>query len=196
MLVHVAFTLLSAVLIAVPTQPLQALGLQTDPWLLFAAALVVALAAVHPAVINGVLRLVPRALHRDVLVWEGRWRDGIELLALALVNWALYGLAFALFVDALVDVPWSAVPALAGVNALAFVTGYLAIVAPGGLGAREAALAVLLRPFAPYGVASLVAVVSRLWMIAAELLGALLAVLPRPLGTPPPAPRDPDPHDN
>ncbi len=184
LLVHVAFSLLAAVLIAIPTQPLPALGLDADPRILLVAAAVVAAGIVHPAVINGILRLVPRALKRDVLVWEGRWIDGLELLALALFNWAIYGLAFALFVDAVVDVPWSAVPPLAGVNALAFVTGYLAIVAPGGLGAREAALAVLLRPFAPAGVASLLAVVSRLWMVAAELLGALLAVLPKPVPGP------------
>lgn len=177
MVVHVAFSLLAAVLVAVATLPTTFLrfGLAGLPATVAAAA--IAIAVVHPAVLNALLRLVPHNLRRDVLVWNGRWIDGIELLALSLVSWALYGAVFALFVGAIVSIPAGAAVPLAGVNALAFVTGYLAFVAPGGLGPREAAMALLLRPFAPAGVASLVAVVSRLWMITAELLGAVLVLL-------------------
>ena len=86
----------------------------------------------------------------------------------------LTGLAFALFVDAIVPLGWEAVLPLAGVNALSFLAGYLVFLAPAGLGAREGAMAVLLRPFAPAGVAAVVAMASRLWTVAAELLGALV----------------------
>lgn len=198
MVVHVAFSLLAAVLVAIATLPTTflRLGLGTLP--ATAAASAIAIAAVHPAILNTLFRLVPARLRKDVLVWNGRWIDGIELLALSIVSWCLYGATFALFIGAVVSIPARAAIPLAGVNALAFVTGYLAFVAPGGLGPREAAMALLLRPFAPAGVASLIAVVSRLWMIAAELLGAVLVLLPGRRGRdadrlPPRGPRETGP---
>lgn len=177
MAVHVAFSLLAAVVVAVATLPGTLLPTSFPALPTTALVTLVAVVLVHPAVLNGLLRLVPPALRGDVLVWQGRWRDGVELLALSVLSWELYGAAYALFVDAVVDIPAAATLPLAGVNALSFVTGYLVFVTPGGLGAREAAMALLLRPFAPEGVASLVAVASRLWMIAAELLGAGLVML-------------------
>lgn len=170
MVVHVGLSLLSAAAVSVAVLAAwDAVDLPTLPLALLAGASVF---LVHPAVINAGLRLVPRAFHDDVLRWNGRWRDGIALLALSVVSWGLYGLAFALFLDALVPLEAGAVLPLVGVNALSFLAGYVVFLAPAGLGAREGAMAVLLRPFAPAGVAAVLAMASRLWTIAAELAGA------------------------
>ena len=174
MVVHVGLSLLSAA--AVSAMALATWDAVPVPapllWLLAAASL----ALVHPAVINAGLRLVPKALHDRVLRWNGSWPDGLGLLGLSVVSWVLYGLAFVLFLDALVDVPPSAVVPLTGVNALSFLAGYAFFLAPAGVGAREVAMAALLRPFAPVGVAAVVAVLSRLWTIAAEVAGAAVVV--------------------
>ena len=175
MAVHVGFSLLSAAIVAaiamlggwsgvhVPAVPVAAVG-------------AAGLALVHPAVINAVLRLIPRAVHRDVLRWNGGWRDGLLLLALSVFSWAVYGLAFGLFVHAVVGVSASDLVPLTGVNALSFLVGYLVFLAPAGLGAREGAMALLLTPLVPTGVAALVAILSRLWTVVAELAGAVLVV--------------------
>lgn len=174
MVVHVGFSLLAAAVAA-------ALALLFSDALPFPSAALAAVAAasvplVHPALINAALRLVPRALHDEVLRWNGSWSDGLALLGLSLVSWALYGAAFALFIDAIVPLTPAAIIPLVAVNALSFVAGYLVFVAPAGLGAREGVMAVLLRPFAPIGIAAVVAMLSRLWTIAAELLGAALVL--------------------
>lgn len=176
MVVHVGLSLLSAAAVsAAALAAWDAAGIPALPlWILAASSVFL----VHPAVINAGLRLVPKALHDQVLQWNGRWADGLVLLGLSVVSWVLYGLAFALFLDALVPVDARALVPLIGVNALAFLAGYAFFLAPAGVGAREVAMAALLRPFAPPGVAAVVAVASRLWTIAAELGGAAL-VLPR-----------------
>ncbi|HSH46665.1 MAG TPA: lysylphosphatidylglycerol synthase domain-containing protein [Longimicrobiales bacterium] len=175
MVVHVGFSLLAAVVAAA----LALLGWDGAPLprLALAAVALVSPLLVHPAVLNAGLRLVPRALHDSVLRWRGTWADGLVILGLSVVSWALYGCAFALFVHALAPLPVEAVVPLVGVNALSFVAGYVVFLAPAGLGAREGAMAVLLRPFIPAGVAAVVAMLSRLWTIAAELLGAALVLL-------------------
>lgn len=181
MVVHVGFSLLSAAVVAVATLAPRGLLSEGLPVGLLAGA-VAALFLVHPAVLNRGLRLVPRALHRDVLVWRGRWRDGLWLLALSVISWALYGLAFTMFVDSILEVPLALAVPLTGVNALSFLAGYFAFITPAGLGAREAAMALLLAPFASPGIAAVIAVVSRLWVIAAELLGAIPLVGRPPIG--------------
>lgn len=176
MVVHMGFSLLSAAVVAglvlMPT------GLPDGvPAMALGALAALSILLVHPALLNRALGILARALKRDVLRWRGRWRDGLLLLALSIGSWILYGAAFALFVHAVVGAGLDRVLPLAGVNALSFVAGYLVFLAPAGLGAREGVMAMLLRPFAPVGIAAVVAVLSRLWTVAAELLGAALIML-------------------
>jgi uncharacterized membrane protein YbhN (UPF0104 family) len=185
MLVHLMLSLASAGVVAVATLPLVRLGLVPQvAWTLRVLVPCAALACAHPAWINLGLRMIPRALHREVLVWRGSWPGGLALLGLGTVSWALYGVAYFLFLLALAPVPLAALPAAAGVNALSFAAG-LVIPVPGGLGVRESAMTLLLTPLLPAGVAALVSVAARLWSIVAELVLAAVAALlreKRPLG--------------
>ncbi len=173
-LVHTGFSLLSAAVVAAWT--LGGVILPGDAWPWLAAGLTVAaLLAVHPVVLNALLSAVPRLLRRPVIRWEAAWRNGVTLLGLSTLSWVLYGAAYHLLVSALADLPWRLLPEMAGVNALSFLIGYVSLL-PGGMGLREVAMAELLRPFLPGGVAAVLAIASRLWTIAAELLGAGLAL--------------------
>lgn len=179
MIIHVGFSLLAALVISAAALPLEgALGLLGSPWARGAGVLL-AVAAVHPVAVNAALRLVPRALHREVLVWRGSWLAGVRLLGLSLLSWAVYGVAFSLFVASLAPITPSAVVPLTAVNALAFTAGYVAVLAPGGIGVRESAMTLLLAPILPAAVAAVLAIAARLWSVAAELTlaatGALLA---------------------
>lgn len=177
MLLQVGFLMVAATLVGLPFLVLTVLGTPATAALTLVAVLALAAAAVHPATMNAALRLVPRALHRDVLAWGGSWRHGLRLLGYFVLSWLGSGSAFALFVSAVVPVPGEAVPSLIAANALAVTAGMLVFVVPAGLGAREAALTVLLAPFAAgTGVAALIAILSRLWVILVELSGALLTV--------------------
>jgi uncharacterized membrane protein YbhN (UPF0104 family) len=170
MLLHVGFSLLAALAVSAVMLPIDpAFGPLGLVWVRV-AMLVVAVAAVHPALLNAGLRLVPRALHRQVLVWSGSWARGLWLLTLSVVSWIVYGVAFSLFVAALAPISMAAVLPLTAVNALSFTAGYVALLAPGGIGVRESAMTVLLAPLLPLGVAAVLAIAARLWSIAAELL--------------------------
>ncbi len=88
------------------------------------------------------------------------------------VYWAVTGLAFATLVRSLYPLAASDVPLAVAAYAAAYAVGFLAIVTPAGLGVRESVLTVALAPVMPAGAALLVAILSRLWMMAFELLGA------------------------
>jgi hypothetical protein len=127
-------------------------------------------------VIRSVLRLLSRISRRQVLDWRGSWLDGVVLLLFAVVTWTIYGVAFFLFLRAFVSLPASALPAAIAMNALAFVAGYVAFFAPGGLGFKEVALGLLLQAFVPEAVAASLAIAARLWTIAGEVLPTLLLI--------------------
>ncbi|HET6231052.1 MAG TPA: phospholipase D-like domain-containing protein [Longimicrobiaceae bacterium] len=175
-LLHATFTVLGAAAVAgALAAPGQLAG--SGPALVAAVAAVpLALALVHPAVLNRLVGLAARVARRDAPAWRGRWRDGAGLLALYAATWVGYGAAFSLFVSSIVPVGRGAWPLLAGVNALAFVAGFVAVFAPGGIGVREAALAVLLLPVFPGGVRVLIAGASRLWLVATEVVGGMLVL--------------------
>ena len=188
MTIHIGFTLLAAGLVSAGTLALPDGWTLSRPLVVAGAGLAAVLLS-HPAVIRAALALIPRALHRDVVAWTGSWLDGIVLLALSVVSWLLYGVAFWLFVTALVDTPPSALLPLAGVNALSFLAGYVVFIAPAGLGARELAMTGLLSGLIPAYVAAAVSILSRLWTIAAELLGAaFFAIVARGSAEDPPVP--------
>ncbi|HEX7238934.1 MAG TPA: lysylphosphatidylglycerol synthase domain-containing protein, partial [Longimicrobiaceae bacterium] len=172
LLVQMGFLLLSAGALGVWLLPAPLAG-PLGPFLVvlrWMAPLVVV--AVHPRVIRAALKLFSRVTRRSVLDWTGSWTDGLLLLALSALSWCLYGAAFHLFLASFVALPLSALPAVTAMNALAFIVGYVVVVAPGGAGFKEGALALLLAGLVPGGVAAALAIVSRLWTIAGEVLPA------------------------
>jgi glycosyltransferase 2 family protein len=174
LLVHTGMALLGAAVLASWTLSGGLLA-GVDPRLAGVAVAAGALLAVHPAFLDRMIGLVPRLLKRETIRWRGRWIDGVELLGLSVANWMLYGVAYHLFVASVAQVPWALLPEMAGVNALSFLIGYASPL-PGGAGLREVAMAELLRPFLPDGVAAVLSIASRLWTIAAELVGGALAL--------------------
>lgn len=174
MLLQMGFVMVAGAAVALPVL----LVAEFPSALLLAGVLVVVVAtavlAVHPRFLNRALGLAGRFVPSGVLRWEGSWRHGLSLLGLHVVSWLVQGLAFVVFAYAILELPADAWPVLIGANALAMVAGMLAFPVPAGLGAREAVLALLLAPYAPLGAAALVAVASRLWIICAELVGALV----------------------
>jgi uncharacterized membrane protein YbhN (UPF0104 family) len=85
-----------------------------------------------------------------------------------MMTWIVYGASFWCMLRGVGITPggfWETIAAFSG----AYLLGFLALFAPGGLGVREGALAVLLAPQIGPGLAGVIAVGSRLWMTLLEL---------------------------
>jgi glycosyltransferase 2 family protein len=107
--------------------------------------------------------------------------------------WAVTGLAFAALVASVHRLPAGDVPLVVAAYAAAYAVGFLSLLTPAGLGVREGVLVVALAPVLPAGPALAVALVSRVWMMVAELAGAGLAQLAAPTRAPGRPGDDPDP---
>jgi glycosyltransferase 2 family protein len=175
MLVHTGITLVSALVVGAWTVP-GGLVPGVDRVVTACVATGVAVASVHPAFLNRVLAFVPRLLKKDVIRWNAGWLGGLGLLALSVVNWILYGAAYWLFVASFIDVAPRLLVFMTGVNALSFLLGYVSPL-PGGAGLRELSMTELLRAYFPEGLAAVISIATRLWTVAAELVGGGLALL-------------------
>lgn len=169
MLVHTGMSLLASVVVAAWTLT-GGVFRGMDPRWVAAAVTAGAALAVHPAFLNRLLGAIPRLLGKETIRWNAGWMDGLFLLGLSVFSWAMYGVAYHLFVASLTAAPWRLLPAFTGVNALSFFAGYLSPL-PGGGGLREMAMSELLAPYLAPGVGTVLAFASRLWTIAAELIG-------------------------
>ena len=92
------------------------------------------------------------------------------------VAWGMYGMAFLCLNRGLITLPsYDPIQHIA-VNATSYVVGYMALIAPGGLGFREATLEqmMLAAQMASPAQAQAVSVVSRLWQIIIIVLPALI----------------------
>jgi len=112
--------------------------------------------------------------------------------------WLVAGAAFGVFAASVYPAAGQHLALAVAGFAGAYAAGFLSLVTPGGLGVREGVLVIVLSSVMPAAVAVVVAVLARVWMMAAELVGA--AVTTALAGRSGPAsPRDagaaPDPRD-
>ena len=96
----------------------------------------------------------------------------------------LYGVAFQILVSATFDVNAGATRSYIAAFTASYIVGYLAFFTVGGLGTRELLLAGLLTEFgiATAATATVIVLVSRVWLTVLELLPGLilLAFTPKP----------------
>jgi hypothetical protein len=149
-----------------------------DPLITGAVGLVLML-ALHPTVLGAVMRFGARLMGENdppaAPTPRALARTGVLMLAV----WGVYGLGLQALVAGLapgVGLDW---PTASGIFAGSYVTGYLVLVAPGGLVVREGAMAALLvaATGVPPGVGAALAVAARLWTTVSELAAFAIAAL-------------------
>jgi glycosyltransferase 2 family protein len=132
------------------------------------------LALLHPRVLEAIVNRLRKRPADEIVV------DGREIAlgaATMFATWILYGLSTALLAVPLTTSFGQAVTLAFGGFAVAWVVGFLVLVAPAGVGAREMALVAILGTLLTRSEAASVAVLSRALMTAADLLLAVAAVI-------------------
>jgi|GEM_PF-673141 len=131
--------------------------------------LTAALLLLNPAFLRTIVGWSMRLLRIEGDVPHLRAPTAIGLIAYFAATWLLGGLAFFTFTRALFEHPGASPIAYAGYFAASAIVGLLVLFAPGGLGAREGAMLLLLSgPLGPAN-AAVVALASRVWTSLVEL---------------------------
>jgi uncharacterized membrane protein YbhN (UPF0104 family) len=146
--------------------------------LLVAGSAVALTPAILTRLVNGALRILRQPVLDRTVSWSGM----LSASGLSVTSWLSYGASVWVLAIAAGAAPLeSLVYCLAGV-ALAMTVGVLILIAPSGVGVREAVIAAALSPVLTPSDALAVALVARLVFTLGDLIAAL-SVLPLRLGT-------------
>lgn len=127
----------------------------------------------YPKVLLRVLDRGLRLLHRQPTDWKFEYRDSLLLLAYYCVPLPLSGLALYSVIYSLHPLSISHLPFVVGASSVAWLIGYLAFLAPTGLGVREGIIVVLLSIYLPLPIAIAGSI---LWRVLGTLSETVLVV--------------------
>ena len=168
------------------------LGPAARPWLYVAMALVPLLAILlHPRIFYGIGNRILERLGRPPITTRLRGKKLIGLLAWAVIGLLWQSLALWLILAEPLGLRWEKWWTVAGAYCLAWIAGFLAVWAPGGLGVREivfvAAMQIALpasvrqqfeqNPAALPALLAFLSLLLRLWTIAGELILVTVAAM-------------------
>jgi uncharacterized membrane protein YbhN (UPF0104 family) len=119
-------------------------------------------------------RLIGREIAPPTVPAASIWTAAV----VSTLSWLFYGLAFELFVRALLGVSPGEISSYIAVYTAAYILGFISPIAPAGLGVREFTLAAFMTQLglASEADAALVAIAARLWLTVVELVPSGLYV--------------------
>src|SRR3989440_3993887 len=144
------------------------------------ASIIALFIGLHPRILNGVLNWALRRMKREPIQLTLRYSHILFITLAWCVSWIVAGTAFYILLLALWPAaPFVAWPICIGIYAIAWDIGFVSFITPSGLGIREAAIVALfaLALPLPAGLASIMALLSRLVSTLAEVVCVSIAYL-------------------
>jgi glycosyltransferase 2 family protein len=137
----------------------------------------IGLFVLQPRFVGAILNWGLKRLGRQTIDLNLSFRDLAAIFVFYLLSYILWGLALFFFTNALTPLSWTNFAPFLGVFPAAYALGLIAPFAPAGLGVREGTLTFLLSFFVPLPIATVIALLTRPWMMAVEIIAAALALL-------------------
>ena len=138
-------------------------------WTIYAAA-GLGLIASYPRILQMILNLGLKILRRDGIEYDLSTKKWLLLTVSLLVMWFLFACSFGMLVRSVSPIATRNFLYAGGTFLAAYIVGWIVLIAPGGLGVREGVIMLFLSAIMPKGVAGIVSIVSRPWMLLIELL--------------------------
>lgn len=129
----------------------------------------------QPRWFRACINFAVRLLRQTPVEFRLEKKMGLAVLIFYFVTWNLYGVSFYLFLLSILPGYSFSVIEIIGAWTLAYLVGYWAIVLPAGIGAREAALIIMLAPIIGAERAGIAVIGARLWSMFGEVVCTLLA---------------------
>jgi len=146
------------------------------PKLSYLFLILVFVISLSPRVMEKILNWGLKILKKDLIKVNLSFKENLIFTIFFMLAWGVYGLAFSIFIKSFTDYPFNLWPFLTSAFAFSYIIGFLSIFVPGGLGVREGLLVFYLSIYFPLPVATLIALLSRLWITAVEISGFLVSL--------------------
>lgn len=133
-------------------------------------ALVAAVVILNPRILSWVTNLFLRIFKKPEVKITISYLQMLKLSVYFFILWIFQIIGFYFLINAIYPVVLSKIFNLAAAYTLSWITGFLVIFTPGGLGVREGMMALLLSPIVPTPLAIAISFVARVWIIVFEIV--------------------------
>lgn len=127
------------------------------------------LVLLHPSVIKRALNLALRIFRRNPVELSLRYKHTLGILLLWCGLWVLNGIAHYFLIISIYPMPVIQLLVIIGVFSISWVVAFLSLLTPSGLGVMEGTLTFLLAFYLPLPVATVIALLSRVWRTVTDL---------------------------
>jgi uncharacterized membrane protein YbhN (UPF0104 family) len=142
-------------------------------------ALVVFLVVLYPPVLNTLMRIALRLFKRDPFDLKISYVRILGLSIFFIALWLSQIIGFYFLINAVYSIPFSSIFTLGAAYTLSWMTGFVVIFAPGGLGVREGMMTLLLASLIPSPLAVAISFIARVWMTLFEIVVFFIGLLIR-----------------
>jgi hypothetical protein len=171
---EIAFTLLAGLVLLGSAVALIPRGqVPTPVYLLFLLA-PLCLLCLYPPVMNRVIGIGLKWLKRPRIELQLTYSRLLAILGICLLDWTVQGFGSFVLLGSFCPLSIRQLPVLLGGYAISWMTGFLVLISPAGLGVREGVFTLILKTVVPEPLAIIAALVTRVWMTVGELTAALV----------------------
>lgn len=147
--------------------------------LLSVTFIAVILILLYPPLLNKLLNLGLRILKRPAVELHARYLSILKISTFFFALWIVQIAGYFFLINSIYEVGVSQLPNLAAAYTLSWITGFIVLFAPGGLGVREGMMALLLSSILPLPLAIAISFITRVWMTIFEVLIFFIGLLIR-----------------
>jgi uncharacterized membrane protein YbhN (UPF0104 family) len=131
----------------------------------------------HPKILTAILKTLARLTKRTITVPKFNYLSLIKLYFYYLLLWTIHALGFFFLTQSIFPASYKSIMPIIGAYSVSWILGFLVLISPGGLGVREGLLAFFLKFAIPTPIATLMALISRIWITIGEVLFLVLSLI-------------------
>lgn len=147
--------------------------------LLSVVFIIVLLVVLYPPLLNRFVNIAMKILKRPVIKLEMKYLHLLRLCVYFFGVWLAQIIGFFLLINAIYPVSAPQIFSLAAAYTLSWITGFIVLFAPGGLGVREGMMSLLLSSQLPLPLAIGMSFIARVWIIIFEVIMFFVGLLVR-----------------
>jgi uncharacterized membrane protein YbhN (UPF0104 family) len=140
------------------------------------------LIVLYPPILNRVINFALQILKKPNIKITISYSQILKLSIYFFGLWIAQIIGFYFLINAIYPMPISKIFTLSAAYTLSWMTGFVVIFAPGGLGVREGMMTLLLSPILPAPLAIAISFIARIWITLFEIVIFFVGLLVKKLG--------------
>jgi uncharacterized membrane protein YbhN (UPF0104 family) len=132
--------------------------------------IVIILVLLYPPLLNALLNIALKLLRRPRVTLKVKYINILKLSAYFFAVWICQIAGFYALINSIYPLTPAQIPSITAAYTLSWITGFIVLFAPGGLGVREGMMSILLAPVLPSPLAIVISFITRIWITFFELV--------------------------